>query len=255
MLKVIFKRAQLKQEVDLLLYFCTPDKSGFDWSKNIYKAFPSLEEILKTSDQRVRRKRISEYAKYFTTTHKDKIDQTISLYQKDWSKINDDYLHTLSKLCETTYPKNKKVITAFVSIIPIYPRFLDTWEFNVDYAKISSMRPIAMHEILHFFYFKKWMEVFPKTKKSERDAPHLVWKLSEILAPIIINNSKEIQRLHKHKQYQYTEFADLKVGTKKLVTYFEDCYRTHVKTGTSFEEFLKSSLDLALKYEDILGKK
>jgi hypothetical protein len=116
------------------------------------------------------------------------------------------------------------------------------------------MIPVSMHEILHFVYFKKWMEVFPETRRRELDHPHLVWKVSEILAPIIINNNKEIQRLHRHKQGHYPEFQSLKIGKKSLVKIFEDRYKKHLRGSESFEEYLRSTWKIAQKYKAALEK-
>jgi hypothetical protein len=68
-----------------------------------------------------------------------------------------------------------------------------------------------------------------------------VWKLSEILDPIILNNHPDIQKLCRKKQSQYPEFDRLLIGKERLVDRFEALYRTHLASGASFEDFLQTA--------------
>jgi len=105
-----------------------------------------------------------------------------------------------------------------------------------------------MHEILHFLYFKKWKEVFPKAERRTFDSPHLVWRLSEILDPIILNNYPKIQKLTKLKHQTYKEFQKAKIGNEKLVPHFEVLYRKHLQSKKPFEVFLKIAWKEAKKH-------
>ena len=96
------------------------------------------------------------------------------------------------------------------------------------------------------------MEVFPKTKKEELNNPHLIWRLSEILDPIILNHNKDIQEIFKSKHWHYYEFQKIKIGKKTMVKYFEDLYKKHLKSGRSFEEFLKISWTETKKHKQII---
>lgn len=240
--KVKFKLATIKREAEMLLVFCKPEKEDWDWSNIIYKVHPKLKEILDGKKSSEFYKLTYEYTKKFFNKNKGALGGLAKKYQNNWDKINDEYFRILSEHFETGYPSNKRYINAYVSIVPIYPRFLSEWAFNVSSTDQKSLIPISMHEILHFMYFKKWMEVFPKTKLRELDSPHLVWKLSEILAPIILNNNKEIQKLHKHKQGHYSEFEKVKIDDKTMIKHFEDLYKEHLKKHSTFEEFLKICL-------------
>ena len=59
------------------------------------------------------------------------------------------------------------------------------------------MIEVSAHEILHFLWFKKWKEVFPETGLKEYESPHLVWRLSEIMDPIILQCQPKIKELIK----------------------------------------------------------
>lgn len=250
--KVKFKLPTIKREAEVLTSFCKPRKTGWDWSWKVYKNHPKLGEILKDKKSDEYYKYVYKYSNGFIKKNKKKLEKLVKEYQIQWDKINDEYLKVLSEHFETEYPADRKIITAYVSIVPIFPRFLDSWSFNVTYKNIDFAIRISMHEIVHFLYFKKWMEVFPQTKKEELNNPHLIWRLSEILAPIILNHNKDIQKILKYKHNHYSEFQKVKIGKKTMIEYFEDLYKKHLKSNKSFEEFLKISWTETKKYKKII---
>lgn len=250
--RVKFKLPTTSKEAEILTMFCQSHKGVWDWSAVIYKNHPDLKEILKDKKSREFYSHILKYARACVKERKGELEKLVTRYQREWNKINDPYLEILSSHLETEYPRSRKIITAYVSIVPIYPRFLDEWAFNVSSKKPEMVVPISMHEILHFLYFKKWMETFPKTKRKELDAPHLVWRLSEILDPIMLNNNPEIQALLKHKHGHYSEFQNVKIGNKTLIKHFEDLYKKHLKSRQPFGDFLKICWNEALKHREII---
>lgn len=250
--KVKFKLPTIKREAEILTSFCKPRKTGWDKSGTVYRNHPELGEILEDKKSDEYYKYVHKYSNGFIKKNKKKLDKLVIKYQKEWDKINDKYLETLSEHFETNYPADRKIITAYISIVPIFPRFLDSWSFNVTSKNPDFMIPIAMHEIVHFLYFKKWMEVFPKTKRQELENPYLIWRLSEILAPIILNHNKDIQKILKYKHSHYSVFQKVKIGKKTMIKYFEDLYKKHLKSGESFEEFLKISWTEAKKHKKII---
>ena len=52
--------------------------------------------------------------------------------------------------------------------------------------------------MLSFLYFEKWKSLYPKMDRRKFDTPYIEWHLSEIVAPIILND-KRIQRLLKKR--------------------------------------------------------
>lgn len=236
--KVVFKLPTTKQEAQLFMWFCLDTEDSY-WIKMIYNAHPKVKTIIRNNkDEKKLYKELYAYSKSFIAERKAGIEKCVREYQKEWDKVNDTYLKMLSKDFETGYPKGRRTMTAYISIFPVCPRFLDTWSFNVQYAQPELMKPVVAHEILHFMYFKKWMEVFPKTKRREMEAPHLVWKLSEILAPIILRNNLEMQALIRSRDRGYI---------KGFNRHFTKLYKNHLKTKSSFEDFLKASLEEAQK--------
>lgn len=239
--KVVFKLSTIKQEAELFLGFCMYAEEGERWVRIIYAVHPEIKEIIRSGKPAEEiYKELYRYSKSFVAKEKKKIEKQVRDYQKEWNRINDRFLKILAEDFQTEFPRNRKRITAYVSIFPIFPRFLDSWSFNVGYRNPAMMKRVAVHEIIHFMYFKKWKEVFPKTKREEMESPQLVWKLSEILAPVILNNNPKIQNLINDEDKGYPEF-------KKYEKSFTKLYNDHLKKKTPFEDFLKTSWKEAKK--------
>lgn len=255
-MNVKFLLPTIKMEAQMMHQFCSPRKTGWNWSDRIYRNYPELKDILEKmegDDERYRE--VYSFVRVYIQKNRKELEKLARKYQKEWGAINDSYVSLLFTYFDTPLPSLRRMY-AFVSIVPIFPRFLDDWAFNVSSRNPDMMIPIAMHEILHFVYFKKWMEVFPDTHRKELDSPYLVWYLSEILAPIILRNHPDIQKIYPPKAHNhYKEFDALHIGEVPLMAYFTELYRQHLKERSSFEEFLRIAWGEAQKYEHIITGK
>ncbi len=173
--------------------------------------------------------------------------------ETEWHKSEDVFFNTLAQIMETDWPKNRKTIKAMVSIMPICPRFLETWSFTVcGLWRGKGVIEVIMHEICHFLYFKKWEEVFSVTDKEVFNGPRLEWHLSEILAPVILNDSR-IQKILKKKPDFYEEHMKIKIGNKTAPEYFSQIYDQHLENKTSFEAFLRAAYHEIKKYKKLFN--
>jgi len=169
-------------------------------------------------------------------------------FQKEWEKIEPKIMLSLSEINETFWFTNPKEIIALVSLNPICPRDIKNKNFNVFYKQsIEEMKDTCIHELLHFIYFKKWKEVFPHSKEKEFDNPYLVWKLSEIVIPIILNE-KRIQKIFEHKFKGYNEFEQIKIKGKLIRDSLQELY----EDKENFEDFLKKSYAFIKKHKSAL---
>ncbi len=243
----------IAQEARVLSWFCSPRPTGWNWSDVIYNRHPELQIMLSYStDPGKIYRRCYRYAKLFHTEHATEFKRTRKAQEKEWRTIEHSFLTTLAEHFETPYPPQRKHIRAYVSMVPIYPRWLDTWSFNISFFNPDRIKGLACHEILHFLYFKKWMEVFPNTKPEERNQPHLVWRLSEILDPIILNEHPTISKLVDSPQRTYKTFDAVRIRGVRPFTHFTRLYRRHLKSGRPFADFLRDAWAEAQKYEKVL---
>lgn len=238
--KVKFSIISIRLEVNLIYFFLFYEKWG--WGNKIIRKYPNLKNVFNIKTKKNREKCIEEYILKFRDENKDIIKNQIKKYTKNWGKVEKQYLIILSEILNTPWPKNKKIIKAMISINPICPRFINNWSFALFYKqKRGHMKETIMHEVCHFLYFKKWKEVFPDAKRKTFEYPHIEWHLSEILAPIILNDPR-IQKLLKQKAVFYKEYQNLTINEVKIPKYFELLYKKYVnKQYNNFGVFLKKA--------------
>lgn len=170
----------------------------------------------------------------------------------EWNKLGTTFLKLLSEHFQIDWP-GETSITGHVSILPVFPRFLDEYSFFVGYKNISSMIEVCAHEILHFLWFKKWKEVFPDIARKEYERPSLVWRLSEIMDPIILQSHPGISELIKPKGWGYKSFKTKKIGDVGMTEYFKKIYLDSIDLGDTFDITLKKLLEEAKLHEAEIG--
>ncbi|MEK6741904.1 MAG: hypothetical protein AABX68_01830 [Nanoarchaeota archaeon] len=251
--KVKFYSAPLKHFIKSLNHFLNPKKEEWDWSRGILRSYLELEMRLKGVTEIEKRKNISslffqELVK--SQEYKKEIKEKVTLFQKEWDKINDYYMLALSKTLEIDWPKKDKVFKVFVSPNPICPRFIKERVFDAYYRDpLERMIAISIHEILHFLWFEKWKEVFPKTPKYHFDEPYLEWKISEMV-PRTILSDKSIQNIFNHKPLIYDEYAYLNIKGRLLPKHLGEFYYKR----KDIEDFIKKSWEFVKKHEKEINK-
>jgi len=244
--RVEFSVAPLDKIFYLIHHFLNPAKGDWDWSNAIYKNYPALKSKLQNVKDKKKRKEI-EY-RFFTEVFKKErieLEKRAKIFQREWNKINDKVMLTLSKIVEQEWPNKDKKIFARISLNPICPRYIKQRTFDLFYKqKPKYMKSVAIHEILHFIYFEKWKNVFPKTEEKEFDVPYLVWQLSEMVPEIILND-KRVQNIFKYKFDSYKEYKNFKLNGKPLLSYLQDFYDNR----KDFADFLKKSWKFVKKHE------
>ena len=238
--KVKFVDISLSREIDWMHGFLFQNEWG--WGKKIIKKHPKIKKIvfLKTEEEQV--KFLKEYVIKHRKENKELIEKNKKTYQKEWQNIENFFLTTLSEIMQIDWPKNKKIIKAMISVNPICPRFLNDWSFSIfyNYKKTSHSMEIIMHECCHFLYFEKWKKLFPKMSSKKFESPYIEWHLSEIIAPIILNDER-VQKLLKQKAVFYKEHERIRIKNKSAPQYFSDLYQKNKKDNKDFKEFLNDS--------------
>lgn len=72
------------------------------------------------------------------------------------------------------------------------------------------------------------------------ESPHIEWHLSEIVAPIILND-KRIQKILKQKTTFYPEHQKIMINGKTAPKYFSDLYKKYAVKDDGFSIFLKNA--------------
>ncbi len=249
--KVIFKKVSRALEADLLYGFLFHNKWG--WEKRILRAHPQLKNVYNYQKAADRKRYLREYTRQYPIENELRMRKNIKTHQKRWQQLEIAYFSTLAEIMNIVWPKNHSIITALVSINPICPRFLEDWSFLFSYQETAKEGlEIIMHESCHFLYFNKWKEAFPKSNPKTFEYPHLEWHLSEILAPVILGDSR-IQKLLCKRPDFYKEHKRLKIDGTPVPERFKKLYGQHLKNQSSFSNFLKDAYREVKKIEKKLS--
>lgn len=249
--KVKFEVAPLEHYIKHVCHFLNPGRGDWDWSNIILKNYPKLKEKLrKIKAKKQRNKTTYNFFREMEKNKKLEFIKNKKKFKKEWGKINDKVMRTLSVIVETKWPKNSVEITCFLTLNPICPRDIKKRTFDLFYkSNIWKMKAISLHEILHFIYFEKWKQIFPKTKEREFEAPHLIWFLSEMVPPSI-QKDRKIQKIFKHKPLVYKELEKCKINGKPLLKHIQEFYDKR----KDFADFLKQSWKFVKKHEKEIKK-
>ena len=249
--KVKFNVAPVNSTLPMIDFFLNPSPAGWDWSNSIYKHYPELKEKLEGIKDRKKRKAIeSVFFHDIFQKERPKLEKRTKVFQEQWDKINDQVVKVLSEVVEQEWPREDKTVIARVSLNPICPRYIKERMFDVFYKQDPRyMQQVALHEILHFIYFEKWKQVFPRTKEKEFDAPYLVWQLSEMV-PRVILGDKRVQRVLKGNFHSYKIYEDLKINGRPLLAYLQEFYDNR----RDFSDFLRTSFEFVKRHQAKLSK-
>ncbi|MFA5157875.1 MAG: hypothetical protein WC451_01625 [Patescibacteria group bacterium] len=247
--KIIFKAMPLSESVDSIHGFLNPYKNEWDWSEMIYGEYPNIKDKLKGINKVGDRKAIeTDFFKEYIVNNDIDLSATAKIFQHCWDKFGNEIFLVLAEILEVDWAGIPPEISAYISLNPINPRDIENFSFEVFY-KYPQERVISVsiHELLHFIYFKKCRQVFPKTKERELDAPYLAWHLSEMV-PAIILNDECLQKVFKYNFRSYDIYEDATLHGKSLLSYLKEFYDTR----NDFEDFLKKSWDFVQENESFI---
>ncbi len=199
--KVVFNPTKAVDNVNIIKWTYNDSSVGFsmrEWTISLFPEFKDCDDANPIIEKTVRKHLISD---------KDKIASAVNHYQKVWDKYNDKYMAAISKTLNIDWPADCKKIGAYVGIMPIYPRYIESRTFDVSYwLKDDKIIDITAHESCHFLYFEKWKQLFPDYNESEFDSPHLIWELSEMVVDPILNRPEFQKIFNNHNFFAYDYF-------------------------------------------------
>ena len=206
--KIVFRKMTLEENIDLIKWSYFEEDGTLSIHDHTIQCFPQLADLKDLTRDEIN-KRIEEVV---TSDYREKItdlEKEVRRYSSLWEQYNDKYFKTLSSYLNIEWPNNRNIIEASVGLIPVFPRYLDDFSFSIgtglDDLKIVE---VCAHETLHFLWFEKWKELYPKTNREEYDSPYLPWKYSEMVTDPILNN-KPFSDIFKFHEQSYDSFYEL----------------------------------------------
>lgn len=174
----------------------------------IFEMLPGLENAKKLKPA------INKIVNKTYLDQEEKINNTVAFLESS-KPLLAKVQKRLSEIVETDW-NGINSVCIIPCLCPIFPRFLDHYAFMVSYCLADShILRVCTHEMTHFIYFKKLKELRPELTRKEMEAPHDTWKISELLAPIIVND-EEIQNLIHQPEGHYNHWQKVQVDGKSM---------------------------------------
>ncbi len=173
---------ELDKEMAFVFVNMTNKVGGVDFSKNVTNFHPELESV-KDLDRNEQIKIIGEYMdKYYEDNINDLEKQKLD-FQSDWEKTENEFVGHLNKIFKNPF-KPEGEWTGYLSVINCNPRFLKNKTFQVFY-KHKNVKEVAIHEILHFFFYDYAIKKFPEIFEKLDTNTGTFWKLAELFNDVI----------------------------------------------------------------------
>jgi len=208
--KIIFKPMSLEQNIDIIKWLYFEGNGDLNIYDRTIEYFPELSNIDKELSKDEIYSKIESIVTSCYLSKKEEIEKDVLRYSSLWENYNDEYFSKLTLFLECDWPENVKEINASVGLIPVFPRHLDSFSFEIG-TNVSDEKllEVCAHETLHFLWFRKWKELYPDTKREEYESPHFVWKYSEMVTDPVLNN-KPFSLIFDFTEYGYNSFYKLK---------------------------------------------
>ena len=222
--KVVFKRMTPEENADIIKWAFREDDEFVGVKYYTIKYFPELKEIDDSYTDEQIDSLIEELVKKDHNRYGQRLTDEIKKYEDTWKKYNDNYFKAITKYLNVELPKEFNEIIVTVGFIPVFPRHLDnfTFELGTNIREEKLIKTVA-HECLHFIWFKKFMDLYPDTTRREMDSPYLPWQYSEMVVDPILN-SQEMNNILGTKEKAYDYFYDINYNDENMMEKLKSIY-------------------------------
>lgn len=225
--KVIYEVSNLEKQISLFTYFINLDEK---FKNSLYFEFPDL----KNND-------LNEFVKSIYQAKRDELENVKQEAQENWDKIEGEILKEFSNILQRKW--ELETINIGISLLPFSTRDLEEKRIDIYYKKdIQGILKTTTHELFHFIYFEKWRELFPDTTIKEMDYPNPVWALSEVVLPIMLNNSK-VKDILGMEFKNYSMFENEMYEDENILFHIRKMYEDN-----GIGDFLRKAYEYILKY-------
>lgn len=245
--KIRFRKMTLQENIETIKWAYYEDTGVLSIHHYTIKYFPELAQIDKNLSKIEVYKIIEEVIKKYYSEYETKMEKEVERYNRLWEKFNDIYFETLSNYLEIEWLSNIDIIEGKVGLIPVFPRYLDSFSFaittGVDDWKIIET---CAHETLHFLWFQKWKNIHPETPRREYDSPYVVWQYSEMVTDPILNNIP-FKDMFEFEERGYDSFYEMYDGETLVMDNLRKIYSENIHINEKINkgfEYLKNILQL-----------
>ena len=232
---VKFRKMTLPENIEVIKWVYFEDNGSLEVHDYVVEYFPELKNI----DEKMSRDEIYKLIEKVVTndyyTYNEKIKSDTERYNAIWKEYDDKYLNELTNYFKVDWPRNIETIEGTVGLIPVFPRYLDSFSFSVG-TGIESEKLIktVAHEVLHFMWFEKWKQIHPETPRREYDSPYLVWQYSEMVTDPILNN-QPFANILRTVERSYDSFYEIYDGSDLVMDNLRKMYSKEIPIDEKIE--------------------
>ena len=245
--KINFQIMTLEENINNVKWMFYDDIGDFSPHYYTIQCFPELAVIDLNEPKSKVYKIIEQVVTKNYEIYKDKIISDVLRYNKLWNEYNDKYFQMLSDYFGVGLPENVKQIDAKIGIIPVIPRYLESFSFSLsvgldDWKVIET----SAHETLHFIWFEKWKKLYPDTPQKNYEAPFIEWEYSEMVTDPILNNAP-FNDLFNFTERSYDYFYELSDNDELVMDNLRNIFASNDNIDKKID-------DGFLYVKEILGK-
>lgn len=247
--KIVFREMTLEENISIIKWEYFEKDGPLSIHKRVVNQFQELDGLDENLSKEEIYSIIEKVVTKYYIKNKDKIKDEVARYKEIWNQYNDIYFKELSTYLNIPWPATHETIDAGVGLIPVFPRYLDSFSFSIgiDIDEIG-VKSISAHETLHFLWFEKWKELYPNYIRREFDSPYNPWLYSEMVTDPILN-SETLKQILDIDEKAYNSFYEIKDGDSYMMDNLKEIYNSKL----SIDEKIKKGyeyISMVLNYKE-----
>lgn len=233
--------------LEQILAFQDEDASPF-WSAPLYRFYPQLEPA-RTLPRPARLEAIARELRSVYAAQEQTIHEKTRAYAAHWQRCKPQVTAALSDAFSLDAAGLFNDLQVCLSLNPIEPRCLREHRFDLFYLNSpQGAVGAALHEIIHFFYFYVWNDLFDDPPDA-CEAPALPWLLSEMVVEPIMRDER-LRSINPYFEREnggcvYPYFYDMTLDGRPLLDTLYEMYRAQ-----PIDAFMRESYAFLQAHED-----
>lgn len=193
-------------------------------------------KYLESLPQEQRRKEIYTLLENIYNEKLEQMQKAKCDVEKLFNESKDEIFSTIESVFNINLAE--KNIKAGIMFNQVCPRYLEEFAFEIYYGASAKYNlQTCIHEIIHFYYFEKWKEVFTNYDSKTFEAPHLIWLLSEMSIDAIFK-STSLKKFLTDNMPAYQYFYSASINGKPILLTLKNLFENN-----SIENYFKKAMD------------
>ena len=225
-MKLVFTLADVDYNVQSISQFLDNSQTAY-WTEPIFAFTPQIDRSkiyqLEKQDQELYLRTIFTQ---LVEENKNTLKAKRIAYQNHWEICLPQITKALNSAFKINLEEEFNDMNAKITFNPICPRSLSEHSFDLFYLNSDKGAVgIAIHEIIHFIWFKVWQEIF-HDQAEEYETPHLKWILSEMVVdPIMRDPLLSLINPYFETGCVYDYFYTLFIDNKCILDHLYEMYQ------------------------------